>query len=183
MHCSRRRADPLALLLAVLALAGCSVAAQQPGTLAIRAAQVHAEATGAVLELALDARLSGPMQDALEHGIPITLRIDVRAGRWPHAQSASRRIELRYFPLSQRYQLRREGSDEVRSFAAAAYLLAALGALRIELPAALAQAGVPLAVDVGVDPAALPGALRLPALFEPAWRLAANTSTTTAAAP
>jgi uncharacterized protein DUF4390 len=181
MHCSRRRADPLALLLGVLALAGCSVAAQQPGTLAIRAVQVHAAAAGSVLDLALDTRLSGPMQDALEHGIPITLRIDVEAGRWPHAQSASRRIELRYFPLSQRYQLRREGSDEVRSFAAPAYLLAALGALRIELPAGFAQAGAPIAVGVGVDHAALPGALRLPALFEPAWQLAANASATAAA--
>jgi hypothetical protein len=174
MHWSRRRAEGLALG-ALLGLGGCSVVAQQPGTLAIRSAQVHAAGAAAVLELALDVHLSGPMQDALEHGIPLTLRVDAASGPWPMAAHASRRIELRYFPLSQRYQLRREGSDEVRSFATAAWLVAALGALRIDLPAPLAHARAPLRVRVALDPAALPGALRLPALFEPAWRLAATT--------
>ena len=38
--------------------------------------------------------------------------------------------------------------------------------------AALPEA-TPLRVSVALDPATLPGALRLPALFEPAWRFTA----------
>ena len=172
----RRVNHPLFLVLCAL-LAGCSLLAEQaPGALAVRSAQVNAIAGSATLELGLDCRLSGPMQDALDHGIPLTLQIDVRAGRWPIPKaSAARRIELRYFPLSRRYQLRELDSGDVRGFASPAYLVAALGALRIELPAAFASlpATTPLQVSAKLDPAALPGALRLPALFEPAWQLAA----------
>lgn len=174
-----------ALLLAAIALAGgCGLLEeQQPGSLGIRHAQLARGATPR-LELALDCRLSGPMQDALDHGIPIVLEADVRAGRWPHASlRAKPRIELRWFPLSRRYQLRTIGSDEVRAFATQAHLLSALGSLRLALPSAFdaLPEDAPLRVSVAIDPAALPGALRLPALFEPAWRLVSAETTWPAA--
>ncbi|HEU4664768.1 MAG TPA: DUF4390 domain-containing protein [Dokdonella sp.] len=165
-------------------LAACGVLAP-PGSLGVRSAQLYPSAGGATLELGLDCRLSGPMQDALDHGIPITLAIDVRAGDWPRTRArATPTIELRYFPLSRRYQLRHGDSDDVRSFATQAYLLSALGSLRLDLPAGFARlaAGTPLHVRAAIDPTALPGALRLPALFEPAWRLASADTTWPAAA-
>ena len=171
----RDRRHRVVMLLALVA-SGCgALAEQEPGALAVRAAHVEAAATGAVLELDLDCQLSGPMQDALEHGIPLTLRIDLVAGHWPMRERAERRVELRYYPLSQRYQLREADSEDVRSFPTRTYLLASLGSLRIDVPAAFAgrPAGTPLAVAARLDGPALPGALRLPALFEPAWRLAA----------
>ncbi len=168
-------------------LAACALLAEQtPGTLAVRDARVEVLAGDAQLDLDLDCRLSGPMQDALEHGIPITLQIEVRAGSWPRrlAQAAPR-IELRYFPLSRRYQLREVGNGEVRSFITSAHLLAALASLRLSLPPAFAALPerTPLHVSAAIDPAALPGALRLPALFEPAWQLAAAETTWPRAAP
>jgi hypothetical protein len=181
----RHRHSLLALLCVLLA--GCGVLAQQtPGSLAVRNATMIGTAGGARLELGLDCRLSGPMQDALDHGIPITLQVDVRAGPWLRTlASATQRIELRYFPLSRRYQLRAGNPDDVRSFATPAYLIAALGSLRLGLPNAFSNlpATTPLQVSVRIDPAALPGALRLPALFEPAWQLAAKDYAWTAATP
>ncbi|MEO7433547.1 MAG: DUF4390 domain-containing protein [Dokdonella sp.] len=166
------------LMLSCALLAGCGVLLQQaPGSLQVRGASLLAAGRPAQLHLGLDCRLSGPMQDALDHGIPITLRIDLQAGRWPRALvSTTRWIELRYFPLSRRYQLRETGNDDVRSFATPAHLIAALGSLRIDVPAEFAAlpATTPLTVSARIDPGALPGALRLPALFEPAWRLAAK---------
>ena len=186
MPCSKRSPDRLlrgacaALLAVTLALlGGCGVLLQQePGSLGVRSAQLLALDGGAQLELGLDCRLSGPMQDALDHGIPITLAIDMRAGSWGSTARTMARVELRYFPLSRRYQLRTGTADEVRSFATQAWLVAALGALRINLPATFAQlpAGTSLRVRAAIDPAALPGALRLPALFEPAWQLASADS-------
>ncbi|MEO6687748.1 MAG: DUF4390 domain-containing protein [Dokdonella sp.] len=174
------------VLLCALA-AGCGAIAQQtPGSLTVRTAIVAATGAAALLELGIDCHLSGPMQDALDHGIPITLRIDVQAGRWPSTlASATQRIEMRYFPLSRRYQLREMNSDDVRNFATSTYLIAALGSLRLGLPGAFANlpASTPLQVSVAIDPAALPGALRLPALFEPAWHLAAKDYAWTVAAP
>lgn len=184
MRCSKRRrsAWPAGVLVSALALAlaGCdAIRAQRPGSLDVRSARLVGGGGVAALELGLDCRLSGPAQDALEHGIPITLQVDLAAGRWPSAQTQTRRVELRYFPLSRRYQMRETGSNEAggtepRSFATPAYLFAALGALRFDLPAEFAglPPATPLRVTARLDPAALPGPLRLPALFEPAWRLA-----------
>lgn len=170
------RSAALLAVLAAFALGGCDAIRQQkPGSLVVRNARLVAGGGAPVLELGLDCRFSGPVQDALEHGIPITLQIDLTAGRWPRAQRQTHRVELRYFPLSRRYQLREAGSAEPRSYATPAYLVAALGALRFDLPASFAglPPATPLQVSARLDPAALPGALRLPALFEPAWRLVA----------
>lgn len=165
-----------ALLLAAAALVSCTLLAEQrPGTLVVRSARLDAPVPGAArLALEVDCALSGPMQDALEHGIPLSLRVDLKAGGTWSSLQASRHLELRWYPLSERYQLREAGSGDPRSFTTRAQLLAALGALRLQLPAEFAElpAATPLRVAVALDPARLPGALRLPAMFEPAWRLA-----------
>jgi len=180
---SSRSLASFACLIACLAaclIGGCGVLAQQqPGTLVIRSARLAGAADAPVLELGLDCRLSGPMQDALDHGIPLTLRVSVDAGRWrfvPAAAQSEHRIELRYFPLSRRYQLRDlDSGTDVRSFATPGYLLAGLNSLRLPLPAEFASLprDASLRIDAGLQTDALPGALRLPALFEPAWRLSA----------
>ncbi len=181
-----RRFDRAFVLMFCGWLGGCGALAQQaPGTLTVRNAGVVALGTAAALELGLDCHMSGPMQDALDHGIPITLRVDARAGRWPKTiASAQRHIELRYFPLTRRYQLREMNATDVRNFATPASLVAALGALRVSLPNTFnaLPAATPLRVSVAIDVASLPGALRLPALFEPAWRLAAKDYAWTVAA-
>jgi hypothetical protein len=184
MRCSRRFAERFIAGALALLLDGCTLLAEQtPGALGVRSARLGMNA--ATLDLALDCKLSGPMQDALDHGIPITLRVDVHAGTWPHVQSAAPRIELRYFPLSRRYQLRQWGSEDVRSYATRGYLVDALGSLHVALPSEFAQlpAQTALRVSARIDPGALPGALRLPALFEPAWRLASAEFAWTRAAP
>ena len=167
MHFWKRLASAV---LAMALLAGCEAIEQQaPGALQVRAARIVAASAGPRLELDLDCRLNGPMMDALEHGIPITLRVDLRA------QSDSAVL---------RYQLRDHREGDVQSFPASAYLIDALASLKLSLPQAFAQlpAGSALSLDVALDKTALPGALRLPALIEPAWRLAAPEFTWTVAA-
>lgn len=176
----RRAIAALGMLVLACAIAGCgALAAQQPGALAIRNARLAGTSDAPMLEIGIDCRLSGPMQDALDHGIPLTFRIRVDAGRWrmlPTAARAEQRIELRYFPLSRRYQVRDlDAPVDVRSFATPGYLLASLNAMRLPLPAAFAtlHRGTPVRIGIELETAALPGALRLPALFEPAWQLSA----------
>ena len=182
MRSSRSPASTVARALAALglacAIAGCgALAAQQPGTLVVRNARVAGTTDAPMLEVGIDCKLSGPMQDALDHGIPLTFRIRVDASRWrllPSDARAEQRIELRYFPLSRRYQVRDlDAAVEVRSFPTPGYLLASLNAMRLPLPAGFATLERDAAVRVGVEleTSSLPGALRLPALFEPAWQL------------
>ncbi len=175
MRCSTS-AGRVALLASLLA--GCAAVNLPPaGQLDVRHAALVERAGGTVLALALDCRLSGPMRDALDHGIPVTFVVTVQAGRGLGGARASERVEMRYFPLSRRYRLLLPDTAESRSFAVASALVAALGAVSLPLPPEFATLpdGTPLAVDVRVDPATWPGALRLPALFEPAWRLSAPT--------
>lgn len=176
-----RSSTSLASALAFVAcfVAGCgALAQQQPGSLTIRTARIGGTADAPVLELGLDCRLSGPMQDALDHGIPLTIAIRVDAARWRFVSSArsAQRIELRYFPLSRRYQVRNlDAAADVRTFPTPGYLFAGLNSLRLPLPSTFASLprGTSLRVGAELETAALPGALRLPALFEPAWRLSA----------
>ena len=140
MRSSRNLASVAFAVTIVCMLAGCqALEQQQPGSLAIRSARVVGTSDAPQLEIALDCRLSGPMQDALDHGIPLTFRIRIDAGRWrflPSEARAEQRIELRYFPLSRRYQMRDlDAPVDVRSFATPGYLLASLTAMRLPLPA------------------------------------------------
>lgn len=168
------------LLGIICALSGCGLLIEQtPGHLAVRNARILPAADGSVLLLDLDCRLSGPMRDALDHGIPITLRVQAE-GNAPGGAAqvrASQSIELRYFPLSRRYQLRQLDGPDVRSFTAPAAMIDALSGLRVSLPGNFAElpSGSRFAVDAGIDRTALPGALRLPATLEPAWWLSADT--------
>ncbi len=181
----RAWARSIASLCAAVALGGCDLLRHQaPGSLDVREARIVAAADGAQLDLALDCRLNGPMSDALEHGIPITLRIDLAADAQPARLRERREIELRYFPLTRRYQLRDLHGRSERNFSAYGALIDALGALRVPVPAEFADlaAGTRLRVRVGLDHSALPGPLRLPAILEPAWRLVAPEHAWTVAA-
>jgi hypothetical protein len=180
MRQSRNLASATLALAIACGVAGCqALEQQQPGALAIRAARIVAAGDAPQLEIALDCRLSGPMQDALDHGIPLTLGLRVVAERsrlLPAAARTERRIELRYFPLSRRYQLRDvDAPSDVRSYATPGYLLAGLNSLRLPLPSSFATLpeGARLRVGAALETDALPGALRLPAVFEPAWHLTA----------
>ncbi len=163
-----------AILLGLLV--GCDALREQAsGNLLIREAGLALAAEGMRLDINLDCRLNGPINDALEHGIPITFEVHLQAQAAHATLDDRRQVELRYFPLSRRYQLRDSGSEEVRSFAATGYLIDALAALRLPLPASFANlpAGTRLTLNVQLDHSALPSALRLPAILEPAWQLSA----------
>jgi hypothetical protein len=163
-------------VLLAAALVGCDALREQtPGSLVVRQAQLVAVAEGTRLDIDLDCRFNGPINDALEHGIPVTLDVHLQARGSSGTLENRRKVELRYFPLTRRYQLRDTGSGLVRSFPASGYLTDALAALHLPLPPIFADlpVGTRLSLDVQLDHSALPGALRLPAMLEPAWRLSA----------
>ena len=82
----------------------------------------------------------------------------------------TRHLQLRYFPLSRQYQLRDLDLNQARSFSARALALAALEDVRLALPEWRVAGAERYRLQIALDRDALPGALRLPALFLPAWR-------------
>ncbi|MEO7917082.1 MAG: DUF4390 domain-containing protein [Dokdonella sp.] len=160
------------VVLVLALLAGCAGKADEGNQLTVRRASITPTIDGPVLELSLDARLGETLQDALDHGIPLTFVIQLRSE--DAALQATRRVEMRYFPLSRRYVLRdRDRSDILRSAIAPAYLVDALGALRISLDRQFKTFpdNAHWHLDVRLERNALPGALRLPALLTRAWHL------------
>jgi hypothetical protein len=151
-------------------LAAC---ARAPQAFVVRNASVDAGTLAARLEWRPDASVL----EALDNGIALQFDIRVQAQgtatllwRRTLAQQ-TRHLQLRYFPLSRQYQLRDLDLNQARVYAARALALAALEDLRLPLTAWSAPGAERYRLDISLDRNALPGALRMPALFLSAWRL------------
>ena len=141
-----------------------------PGALAVRSASIDA----GVLSARVDWQPDPAVLAALDHGIALDFIVSVAAREpgWFGAQTAAQRrhLQLRYFPLSRQYQLRDLDLNQARSFSSRALALAAIEDLRLPLPTWRATNPDRYYFEIALDRDALPGALRLPALFLPAWR-------------
>ena len=169
MRCSNVTAS--ALLFGVALLAGCAgTSTSTPRAQIVSARIENAPAPQLVADLKL--AFSPEMLEALDRGIALTLELDVRAEDRSLA-GVTRSLTLRYLPLAQRYQLRDDSGAE-RSFARRSQLLAALDRVRITLPDEWARPPARARLDLALDRSALPGPLRLPALYRRAWRFRAD---------
>jgi hypothetical protein len=143
-----------------------------PDAFVVRSAAIDAGTLTAHLEWHPDARVL----EALEHGITLQFDIVVQALApsrfgWRRTLAAqTRHLQLRYFPLSRQYQLRDLDLEQTRSYAARALAIAAIEDLRMPLQNFSVTQADRYRLEIALDRDALPGALRLPALFLPAWR-------------
>lgn len=151
-------------ILFCLVLAAC---ARAPGAFVVRAATLDAGA----LVVRSDWQPDAQVLDALDHGIElpfvVTARIDGAGG----PVNFRRHIRLRYFPLSRQYQVSNVEDGTERSYAVRALALQAMENLRLPFVDADRAGITGLDVRIALDRAALPGALRLPAMLQSAWRM------------
>ncbi|HEX6833104.1 MAG TPA: DUF4390 domain-containing protein, partial [Rudaea sp.] len=119
--------------------------------------------------------------DALDHGIALQFKIDLAAQGaarlfWhPDLAQRETRIELRYFPLSRQYQWRDLDRGDTRNYSGRASLIAALEDLHLPVPDGFRGADVRrYRIRIELEREALPGALRLPALLDPKWRMSGD---------
>jgi len=145
--------------------------------LQISSASVQQRADGATLDIALDWHASALMLDALDHGIPLELRLRIEAqsaasfGWRSSVASSERHVQLRYFPLSRQYVLRDQERQDERHFIARASLFAALEDLHLPLGDWNDARAERYRVLADLDSAMLPGAMRVSVWFDPAWRM------------
>ncbi|MBL8299971.1 MAG: DUF4390 domain-containing protein [Rhodanobacteraceae bacterium] len=168
---------PRRLLLAPLLALLLQACAPGESVLTLGAAQIDQRGDSTLLVVECDWKPSSEMLRALDHGIPLTLRLELSRERrglfgWEVQQHEQHRLELRYFPLSRNYQLRDLDRATLRSFGVRAAALAALSRMEVQLSAASVRAIAPerQRLRIVLDSDALPGALRLPALIDAAWR-------------
>ena len=169
----------IGLIIGLIACAKKDVSADLP-YLQIASASVHQRTDGATLDLVLNWHASSLMLEALDHGIPLALRVRlqaqgaVRFGWHSIVASRERHVQLRYFPLSRQYTLRDLEWQDERHFSARASLFSALEDLHLALTDWNDGSAERYRVSAELDSAALPGAMRISIWFDPAWRMPAS---------
>jgi hypothetical protein len=119
-------------------------------------------------------KLSSEAKEALVHGVPLTLQLELLI-RTTGAQTAINRniynYEIRYLPLISHYQLTRPHTAEIRTFPRLRHLLAELSTISQSFPQGeLPEEKVELMVRTRLDHSKMPPPMRLPILFSAQWR-------------
>jgi hypothetical protein len=118
--------------------------------------------------------LSQQAREALEHGVTLTIRLDMELRSDKNmivAQHDARRFQLRYMPLVERYQLSEEETGELQSFSRLRHLLAVVDNLNVQLSTGpLPPGSYELRTRIRLDESRLPTPMQLPAWFSSQWR-------------
>lgn len=161
-----------ALSIAWLA-AGCTPSGEDFG-IRVDSLDARATATGVDVHARQVIRLSAEAREALRHGVPLRLRIDVtmrKSGVWADSGEGTFTYEIRYLPLSDHYQLSGPGADsQARTFPRLRHVLSALSDVQVSLGQPVARAGpYEIRVRSRLDRSGMPGPMQLPALLSPSW--------------
>ena len=137
-------------------------------------AEVHR--SGSTLEVRIQQKIvfSTEAKKALNHGVPLFIRTELSLRSNPSGQevsSASQEFEIRYLPLSKRYELLTEEPKSARSFPRLRHLLAEISVLNFKLAVAeLPGDSIELSARTFLDRRNMPPPLRLPSRFSAQWR-------------
>ncbi len=164
----------LALLVVLLACAGCS-ASSEGGSFEVS----RVETSWANGRLSVDyeqrLRLSPEARNALVHGVPLTVEVTLvlrNTTDRTRVGSNTKSYEIRYLPLSEHYQVSEAGENKVRTFPRLRHVLSDLARLEISFETGALPAGeYELLARCHLDRQRIPPPMRLPTLFSPNWDL------------
>ena len=118
--------------------------------------------------------LSGEARDALIHGVPLTVQLELLlrdTGSQTRVSNESSSYEIRYLPLSKYYQLSQSGISTVKTFPRLRHVLAELSRLDVSFETGILPAGeYELLVRTRLDQQSMPPPMRLPVLLSSKWR-------------
>jgi hypothetical protein len=167
-----RRAAVLAGVLA-LGLCGACSAPSEPARFRIE--NVTASWSNGAIDVRIEQQLElgEEARDALRHSVPLTISLELVL-RGAESRSRLHRFlrhyEIRYLPLSQRWQLRDGDDGPTRSFPRLRHVLAELSRLDLELKTGVLPGGeYELLARSYLDQERMPPPMRLPALFSERW--------------
>jgi hypothetical protein len=157
-----------------LPLGACTPASGNHG-FEIRAVQIQQSRRQLRIALEQDAQLSFEARRALQNGVPLTIRVNTEvrdANTLTLLADQELRFEIRYLPLSDRYQLSYAGVPESgRSFPRLRHVLADFGNLDLTMPTGpLVPGDYEFRVRVRLDRSSLPMPMQLPAVIVRNWR-------------
>jgi hypothetical protein len=126
------------------------------------------------IRLQQDLKLSQQARGALEHGVKLTIGLEMELRNDNNMivmRRDVRRFQLSYLPLSERYQLLDEETAELRTFPRLRHLLAAIDELSVDLSTGpLPTGSYELRTRIRLDESRLPVPMQLPAWFSSQWQ-------------
>lgn len=121
-----------------------------------------------------DLNLSAEARNALVHGVPLTLGVELilrDARTQTRVQRNKSFYEIRYLPLSEHYQLSGPGDENLRTFPRLRHALADLGDLEVRFETgALPSGEYELLARSFLDKQKMPPPMRLPVMFSSRWK-------------
>jgi len=173
------RFDPArgVVLTLLLMVGGCF---QQDATGRFEISRLQAQWAAGRMEISCDQRLelSAEARDALRHGVPLTIEVELilrNLASRTRVGGLTRRYEVRYLPLSEHYQVNGIGAHKVTTFPRLRHALAELSRLEFSFEVGTLPAGdYEVLARSRMDHGDMPPPMRLPALFDPAWKHASS---------
>lgn len=162
----------LLMLVLLLALTGCQGAASDNRFTIQR---IEARWTNGWVSVKCEQKLvlSSEARDALIHGVPLTLELELllrNAGSQVRAGADTRRYEIRYLPMSEHYQLEQSGTANIKTFPRLRHVLADLSQIRLSFETGVLPGGdYEIMARMSLDQRTMPPPMRLPALLSSNW--------------
>lgn len=161
------------LSIAMFFLAGCDQEAPVDYGFTINNVSINRAYQSLNVHLRQGLELSEQAREALEHGVTLTVVLEIELRNDNNMVVVKRdanRYQFRYLPLSERYQLETEKTGELKTYSRLRHLLAAIDDLSIQLPTGpLPSGSYELRTRIRLDESRLPAPMQLPAWFSAQW--------------
>lgn len=162
------------LSITMFALAGCGQPETQDYAFAIIDVSVRPAYQSLDVRLQQELELSSQAREALEHGVTLTIRLEMELRNENDlivTHREARRFQLRYLPLSERYQLTEEETGELKAFSRLRHMLAAMDDSNVQLSTGpLPPGSYELRTRISLDESRLPTPMQLPSWFSSQWQ-------------
>jgi len=162
------------LSIAVLVLAGCGQREALDYAFVIKKVTVRPAYQSLDIHLQQDLELSSQARTALEHGVTLTIKLELELRNDNNMIVARRdawRFQLRYLPLSERFQLSEEETGKLAAFSRLRHMLAAMDDLDVQFSTGpLPSGSYELRTRISLDESRLPTPMQLPAWLSSQWR-------------
>ncbi len=162
------------LSVTVLLLASCSKPAAVDYGFVIKNVTVSNAYQALSVRVQQDLQLSTQAREALEHGVALTIVLELELhndNRLMVVRKDTRQYQLRYLPLSERYQLSGGEHDDMQVFPRLRHVLAEISNVDIKIATGpLLPGSYELRSRVSLDETRLPAPMQLPAWLSSEWR-------------
>ncbi len=162
------------LSVAVVFLAGCGQQSNVDYGFSIDKVSVKRAYQSLNVNLQQTLVLSRQAREALEHGVTLTIKLEMELRNDNDmivVRRDSRRFQLRYLPLSERYQLSKNHTGELQSFLRLRHMLAEIDTLDVQLETGpLPPGSYELRARIRLDKSRLPAPMQLPAWLSSQWQ-------------